>query len=94
MFKAKLGELSIESLMLTSLAGVVNLGQNTLSTSNTRGEMTSTITAVDVAKVINYRLFSYNSEIWAGQADLGQLKLAVFLSWGGFREKSWMARFS
>ena len=79
MLKTKLGELSLESLMLARLTGVVDLRQDALSTGNAGGEMTSAVTAVNVAKKISAS-FTYNSEIWEGHADLGHLKLAIFLS--------------
>ena len=68
--------------MLASLASIILLCQDALTTSDARREMTAEISAVDITKDIKVNE-GYNSVIRALHSFLGQLNSFLGLSMGG-----------
>ena len=82
MLQLKVVQFTFESLVFASLASVVLLCQDALTTGNTRREMTAAISAVDITKGIKVN-YAYNSVILALHSFLGQLNSFLGLSIGG-----------
>ena len=94
MFKFKVVELTFKCLVFTSLACVVLLRENALTTGNAWREVAATLSAVYVTNRLLLWKFPYNSVIRALQSFLGQLNSFFGLSTGGWREKRLIASIS